>query len=146
MNIKLFAVFLYYLMDGCRICSVIPPILFWILVIYVFFLFLLMFLEVSILLILGKTRFFKLIFSLTCVALFIFSSLFTLSCSGQLNSIDPSLILSALYSVVSTLLLSPSNNWFFVVCVVICLFVSLLITSISLLRFSIFYFFQEDFQ
>lgn len=79
-------------------------------------------------------------------ALFIFSSLFTLNCLGQLNSIDPSLILSALYSVVSTLLLSPPNNWFFLVCVVICLFLSLLITSISLLRFSIFYFFREDFQ
>lgn len=62
-----------------------------------------------------------------------FFSLFTLNCSGQLNSIDPSPNLSTLSLVVSTLLLSPSNNWFFVVAVV-----CLLKTSITLLRFSIF--------
>lgn len=66
-------------------------------------------------------------------ALLTFSSLFTLNCSGQLNSIDPSPNLSTLSLVVSTLLLSPSSNRFFVVAVV-----CLLKTSISLLRFSIF--------
>lgn len=63
-------------------------------------------------------------------ASFTFSSLFTLNCSGQLNSIDPSPSVSTLSLVVSTLLLSPSNHWFFVVAVV-----CLLKTSISLLDF-----------
>ena len=66
-------------------------------------------------------------------ASFTFPSLFTLNCLGQLNSIDPFPSLSTLSLVVSTLLLSPSSHWLFVVAVV-----CLLKTSISLLRFSIF--------